>query len=80
MIPHVMIILPQRLHHRVKGRLSYHHHPMQSFLSDRAHEPFAVGIEFRAPWRQDDRLPSTGTKHSVEDMRKFFGSGMQVMQ
>jgi hypothetical protein len=50
MIALVMILRQQSLDHRAKGCLSYHHHLLQSFLSDRTHEPFAVGIEVRAPW------------------------------
>jgi hypothetical protein len=71
MIPLVMMMYQVRPEHIAKGRLAYHDHLMQNFLFDPAHEPFAVAIEIRTPWRQDDRLHSTSTQYRVESMQKF---------
>jgi hypothetical protein len=77
MIPLVVIIRQVRLEDVAKGRFSNHVSLLQSFLFDRAHEPFAVGIEIRTPWRQDDGLNAAGAQHPVEAMHKIFVSGMK---
>jgi hypothetical protein len=53
----VVVMGQVRLDHRAERRLSDHAHLIQGFVFDRADEPLAIGIEIRAPWRQDDRLP-----------------------
>jgi hypothetical protein len=72
MVSLVVIMRQVRLDHRTQRGLSDHDHLLQRFCFDRAHEPFTVRIEIRTPWRQDDRLYSTGTQHLVEGMSKFL--------
>jgi hypothetical protein len=40
--------------HMVERPFAQHHHLLQGLLLDGAHEPFAMGIEIRTPWGQDD--------------------------
>jgi hypothetical protein len=47
----VVVMGQVRLDHRAEGGLLDHDHLLQSLFFDRAHKPFAVGIEIRAPWR-----------------------------
>src|SRR6266566_6399549 len=72
MISLVMVMGQVRLDHRAERRLSDHDHPMKCFVFDRADEPLAIGIEIRAPWRQDDWLYPAGAQHSVEAMHELF--------
>ena len=53
----VVVMGQVRLDHRAEGGLADHDHLIKGFVFDRADEPLAIGIEIRAPWRQDDRAP-----------------------
>jgi hypothetical protein len=49
MIPLLIIMCQVRLVHIAKGGFAHHDHLLQGFFFDRAHKPFAVGIEIRDP-------------------------------
>jgi len=80
MIPLLMRIGQVTLEQRAKGCLTDHDHLMEDFLFDRAHEPFAVGIEIRTPWWHDDGLHSFGAKYLVEAMQEFRGAIVEQIQ
>jgi hypothetical protein len=46
--------------------LAQQEHLRQGFLLDRAHEPFAVGVQIWAPGWQDDGLYTTLLQQSIE--------------
>src|ERR687893_290417 len=54
MVSLVMVMDQVRLDHRAEHCLSDHNHLIQCFVFDGAHKPFAMGIEIRTPWGQDD--------------------------
>jgi hypothetical protein len=68
----VMVLGQVRLEDRAERRLSDHDHRMERFRCDRAHESFAMRVEIRTPWRQDDRFNSAGTQRPVEAMPKLL--------
>src|SRR5262245_42587092 len=68
----LVVVMGQiRLDHRAEAGLAEHDHLLQRLFFDRADKPFAVGIEIRGPWRQDDGLHPACAKYLVEAMEKF---------
>jgi hypothetical protein len=68
----VMVLGQVRLEDRAERRLSDHDHLIERFLCDRTHESFAMRVEIRTPWRQDDRFNSAGPQRPVEAMPKLL--------
>ena len=49
------MIVSEILADRIReGAFTQHHHAIQGFLLDGAHEPFAVRVEVRTLWREED--------------------------
>jgi hypothetical protein len=68
MIPLRMIMGQILVEHVIQRVFAQHHHMMQGFLLDRAHEPFAMGIEIGTPRRSDDRLHTARLQQGVEGL------------
>jgi len=71
MITLSMIVSEVRVDDTTEGAFTHHDHPFQGLILDGADEPFAVGIQIRAPGRQDDRFYAAGLQEPVERLREL---------
>jgi hypothetical protein len=71
MIALSMIVGEVLVEHVIEGAFTQHDHLLQGLLLDGTHEPLAVGMQIRAPGRQDDRFYAAGFQEPVERLRKL---------
>jgi hypothetical protein len=71
MISLVMVMDQVRPDHRAERRPSDHDHLIECLVFDRAHEAFAIGVEIRAPWRQDNWLTPLARSIRSKPYRNF---------
>src|SRR5262249_22015933 len=62
--------------HMMERGLTNYDHPIERFLFNRAHKPFAVRVQIRTPRGQYHWLHTIGTQVLVEHLRQF---GVPVM-
>ena len=71
MIPLGMIV-SEVLVNRIRQRLfAQHHHMIQGFLFDRAHEPLAMGIQIRTLGRQDNGVHPAVLEEGIKRLREL---------
>src|SRR5882724_10625477 len=66
-----MIVGEVLVEHMIEGAFTQHDHPLQGLLLDGAYEPFAVRIQIRTAWRQEDRLHPAVLEQRIKRLRKF---------
>jgi transposase-like protein len=66
-----MIVGEVLVDHMIEGAFTQYNHLLQGLLLDGAHEPFAVGVQIRAPGGQDDRFHAARLQEPIERRRKF---------
>src|SRR4029453_10065992 len=71
MIALSMIVGEVLVDHMIERAFTQHDHPSQGLFLDGAHEPFAVRVEVRTPWRQEDGLHLAVLEQCIKRLREL---------
>ena len=66
-----MVMCQVLLDHRGQRSFAEHKHAIEGFFFDGPDEPFAVGVQIRAPGRQDERFYIAALEQAIEHLGEF---------